>query len=369
MIKILMIGHLSCGGRERRMAQLMVGLDNYPQYDVYLIVPDNNNDYREVLSTRASIIYLNKSMRRNLFDNLHAIIDKIKPDIVHLWFPEIHWFSAIHRLRRKYKFKYIAGFVSSGVRVKLFSSVYFANLIGYYKADAVVSNSKAGLLARRAPIRRSYVIPNGFSFARFENLVLREKKREELHIGDSMAIAMIARFDEGKDWDMFLNLASRALNSGFNMLFLAIGSGPQLNKYTEIMTMRGLSNVLFLGRRSDVEEILMAIDVSVLFDTSKHAEGISNSLMESMAAGLPVIATNTGGTPELIRNEETGYLVDEYDEDSVFSYLIRLFQDSNLRSIIGNNAKEYIRNNLTLEIMTMKYMELYDNLYNNRNES
>ena len=126
----------------------------------------------------------------------------------------------------------------------------------------------------------------------------------------------------------------------------------------------GLKNILFLGRRNDVEEILMAIDISVLFDTSKHAEGISNSLMEAMAAGLPVIATGTGGTPELVSHEETGFLVDEYDVEGAFMYLSRLYDDAKLRERIGNNARDYIRNYMSLDNMTKSYMELYQRLLN-----
>lgn len=364
MIKVLMIGPLTQGGRERRMAQLIVGLDKYPQYEVSLLVPDDNNDYDEILSTHASITYMDSAMRSNLYASLQAIIQSFTPDILHLWFPEIHWFFAIHRLRRKYGFKYIAGYVSSGVKVTRFSALYFANLVGYYKADAVVSNSKAGLKARRAPKKRSYVIPNGFSFLRFEKKPSRRLKRNELNLGNSLAIAMIARFDEGKDWDLFLDLAQRAYSRGFNAVFLAIGSGPLQGKYKQRITEMGLKNILFLGRRNDVEEILMAIDISVLFDTSKHAEGISNSLMEAMAAGLPVIATGTGGTPELVSHEETGFLVDEYDVEGAFMYLSRLYDDAKLRERIGNNARDYIRNYMSLDNMTKSYMELYQRLLN-----
>lgn len=362
-MKILMIGPLTNGGRERRMAQLIVGLDKYPQHEITLLVPGNKFDYKEVLSTNTRIITIKNTVKKELYDTVKNVVHETSPDIVHLWIEEIHWFTVVQRLRIKYRFKYIAGFVASGVVIPFCSRDHFAFMLGYYHADAVVSNSKAGLIARRAPSRVSHVIPNGFSFSRFENAVDRKQKRKELGIDNgAFSIVMVARFDEGKDWNMFIELAKLVKQNNYSICFLAIGVGPLLEKMKSKAELQSLDNVRFLGRRNDVEHILLSCDLGVLFDTPKHSEGISNSLMESMAAGLPVVATGTGGTPELIQHGVTGFLVKEYDVLTAFSYITELYVDKEKRIRMGENAKQYVKENLSLELMTKRYVELYESL-------
>ena len=364
-MKILMIGSLANGGRERRMSQLIIGLNDHPDYEVKLLLINDKVDYQEVLKTNTKIIFLDAN-RKSLFNSLKDVIESFIPDIVHLWFSEIHLFLAIQRLRKRFNFKYIAGFVASGVKLRFASYNYFSHLIGYYHADAVVSNSAAGLVARRAPKRVSVVIPNGFSFARFDNSKDRDIIRREIGVDTSFAVVMAARFDNGKDWDLFMDLAYRTKKQGYDICYVAIGTGPNYETCVANAENLGLDNLIFLGRRSDVEQILLACDVGVLFDTPEHAEGISNSLMESMAAGIPVIATGTGGTPELVCHGQTGYLVKEKDSDAALSYLLQLYHDPDCRNRMGEAAKEYVKQNLSLDLMTGRYIKLYESLITNR---
>jgi glycosyltransferase involved in cell wall biosynthesis len=82
--------------------------------------------------------------------------------------------------------------------------------------------------------------------------------------------------------------------------------------------------VHFLGSRTDVPRLLMASDIGVL---SSHSEGLSNAVIEYMAAGLPVVCTDVGGNPELIKDDVNGYVVPVSDSESMAAAMIRLLSN------------------------------------------
>lgn len=358
--KVLIIGPLTSGGRERRMAQLVVGLDAFPDCETLLLSPNDTIDYSEVLTSHARIVTLTSLKGNTLKDSLDSVISEFKPDIVHLWIEEIHWFKAIQSFRCKYHFKYIAGFVATSLPVRFLSNKHLSLILGYWRADAIVSNSAAGIKARRVPRRHAHVIPNGFSFARFENLKSREEMRRDLNLEDKLAVLMVARFEKEKDWDLFFDLAARTKH--LDIKYLAVGTGTLFDEYVHKANEYNLRNIEFLGRRSDVENILLACDVSVQFTAPPVAEGFSNSILESMAARLPVIATGTGGTPELVEHGKTGFLIGEKDLESANSYIVQLYSDTSLRSRMGEAAKKRVEEAFSLELMTKRYVELYQSL-------
>ena len=96
--------------------------------------------------------------------------------------------------------------------------------------------------------------------------------------------------------------------------FYFVGDGPKKSEYLTLVSSLGLDeNVFFIGKVNNVEEYLKASNLSVLMST--NAEGFPNAVLESIACGIPVIATNTGGTKELLINDEHGYLISPGDHE------------------------------------------------------
>jgi glycosyltransferase involved in cell wall biosynthesis len=141
--------------------------------------------------------------------------------------------------------------------------------------------------------------------------------------------------------------------------FVLVGDGPLrpgLERQAELL---GLGkHALFLGDRRDIPAILASLDISVLPSAS---ESSSNVIMESMAAGLPVVANNVGGNPELIK-ARTGILVAPNDQDALVGAIERLLRDANVRAALGRNAEQYARVNFTLDQMQRQHEELYTGL-------
>lgn len=357
------IQNLKGGGRERRMLQLVSALIGNELIEQRIVLLEDIVDYDLSFIKSIPISIVNKSSKLDLFSNLRRVIGDFSPDIVHSWcdVPFILLFLPI--LKQRFKFKYIAGFVASATPVRVISKRNIENQLTFLFADRIISNSKAGLLAQHCNFRKSRVIYNGFNYARFSNSTDATVIKADLGIQHSMIAGMFARFTPAKDYDLLINVAHKSEEANLDICFLAIGDGPLLDTCKERARILGLTNIIFTGFRSDVEDLILITDVCILFTNNKyHAEGISNSIVEAMAAGKPVIATNSGGTPEIVSNGENGFLVEPGDAENAFKHVRSIVADQSLLRRLGNNAQETIQRRFLLSTMASNYIALYNEL-------
>ncbi|MDP2953157.1 MAG: glycosyltransferase family 4 protein, partial [Chloroflexota bacterium] len=118
--------------------------------------------------------------------------------------------------------------------------------------------------------------------------------------------------------------------------------------------------VIFTGEREDIPELLKAMDVGTL--CSLYSEGFSNAVLEMMAAGLPVVATDVGGNREAILDGQTGLLVPPGDSSKLAEAILRLLQDKELASRMGAAAHERVRSLFSMERMIEETEQLYTEL-------
>jgi glycosyltransferase involved in cell wall biosynthesis len=136
-----------------------------------------------------------------------------------------------------------------------------------------------------------------------------------------------------------------------------VGDGALMPELREIS--RGLKTgdrVLFLGRRTDVARILPALDIFVL---NSKTEGMSYAMLEAMASGLPIIATDVGANRELISHGMEGYLYPPGDLNSLVNYLISLHDNESLLFKMKDRARAKVVNHFSLERMVSSYSQLY----------
>ena len=119
------------------------------------------------------------------------------------------------------------------------------------------------------------------------------------------------------------------------------------------------SSIVFTGERNDIPELLSMFDVQV---SSSYIEGLSNAILEGMAVGNPIVATEVGGNPELIVHEQTGLLVPPEDPVCLANAIIRLLSDRALRNQLGNRAQHRVATLFQIEQMLQKTEALYDSL-------
>jgi L-malate glycosyltransferase len=237
-----------------------------------------------------------------------------------------------------------------------------AQKAAFHWCDRVVCNSRAAaerLVSQGLRPGKVVVIGNGLppeAFADYPPALPRT--RAVLRVG------MIARMNlRAKNHLIFLGAAARLQERYPTLEILLVGDGP-LRPELELEAARlGLGEkVRFLGDRRDIPALLASIDISVLPSAS---ESLSNVVLESMAAGVPVIATRVGGNVELIA-EGRGALVRPGNEEALAASMGLLLQDSTLRAKWGDNGKRFALENFTLERMRKSHEVLYTELLNEK---
>ncbi len=159
-----------------------------------------------------------------------------------------------------------------------------------------------------------------------------------------------------KNHSLLLRAAARLQTTNPNVECILVGDGrlrPELEREAASL---GLGDrVKFLGDRRDVPAILASLDVSVL---SSDSESLSNAVIESMAAGVPVVATSVGANPELL-DRGRGILVPVRDDAALAAALSNLLNDGALRAQMGQNCRTFAQENFTLDKMRRSHEQLY----------
>ena len=242
--------------------------------------------------------------------------------------------------------------------------------VAYSLAHHVVANSQAVrqvLIADGVPAEKVSVIYNGLdlkrlapqTFSRAETLGLLGLDSETDPPRRFISIVANMRH-EVKDHRMFLRAARRVAEVVPDAAFLLAGEGELTDSLRELAAELGIhERTYFLGRCERVAELLSVSEICVL---SSKAEGFSNSILEYMAAGRPVVATNVGGAAELIREGETGYLVPAGDDEMMAARLIDLLRDPNRSRMMGDAGKRIVEEQFSCEAQLSRTEDLYERL-------
>jgi len=167
-------------------------------------------------------------------------------------------------------------------------------------------------------------------------------------------VISVGRFAFPKDFDTLVSALAK-IRPDYRAAL--VGDGPELAKVRTRLSRNGsLQRVELLGSRRDVPELLATSDIFVL---SSRSEGFPVSILEAMAAGLPVVASDVGGIAEAVVHGETGFLVPTGDAAALADALERLLADEALRSRFGRRARERARRLFDVETFRFAHLELY----------
>lgn len=357
-MKILFfVSGLGAGGKERRLTELMKELKYHPEIEFELVIMSRDIHYKEVLDLNIKIHYLLRKTKKDfsIIYKFYRLCKETKPDIVHCWdsMTAIYCSFACKILG----IKLVNGMIADAQNQKSFFSKrqIRANLT-FPLSNVIVANSEAGIKAYSAPMNKSVVIYNGFNFNRIKNLLPVEQVRKELNINTIHVVGMVATFSSYKDYKTYFAAAQILLDRGYNVVFLAIGDHTDSSRSKDLINSKYFSSFRLLGKKSGVESFINSMDVCVL---STFTEGISNSILEYMALGKPVVATDGGGTKELIDDKKTGFLVKQSDPEDLAQKIEFLLKDSDLRKRMGLLGNERVKNMFSIDIMVNKFLALY----------
>ncbi len=208
-----------------------------------------------------------------------------------------------------------------------------------------------------------HIIPNGLDVDRFsgpieERLATRRRQRAQWGIKeDDTVVATIGRLSKEKNQVMFLRAASTLKTRHPKLRFVIGGAGPEEGHLRQLTSDLDLTDrVIFTGLIKDVAPVYQGVDI---FALTSLTEGVPITILEAMAAQVPVIATGVGGIPEMIIDNQTGLLCDSEDVTGFVAKVEVLLNQPHLQRAISRAAYDYVKNHFSTAVMLEKYSELY----------
>lgn len=225
----------------------------------------------------------------------------------------------------------------------------------YKKAGALVGLSSAIVttLENQFPDKACYRIPSsGIAYPIDQNKVDQIWSSH----GYKFLVMQATLMDQKKGVDVTLEAARMLQKKNMEVHFLLLGSGPQ--KQDLMQQAKDLNNVFFMSKQDDMGTWFASANLLV---HPSQSEGLGAVILEAMVAGLPVVATNVGGIPDLIESEHTGLLIQPGDAQSLADAIERMAADQQLRQQLQANAKQKIKQ-FDITAATKHYHNVYQHV-------
>lgn len=227
--------------------------------------------------------------------------------------------------------------------------------------DKVLVNAKACSEAAKVQdwtqAKNIIVIPNGIELDRFTQVpnwtVGHLRNRETLLIG------AVGNPKPVKGTDIFIEAAKKVLDRFPQVRFQLAGKGETAEYERRIEELGIAGQFEFLGSQKDIPAFLATLDIAVL---PSRAEGLSNGLLEYMASGRPIVATQVGGNPELIQQERNGLLVPSEDAQALASAMERLIERPDFAEQLARQAREDVGTQYDARIIANQFSQLCEDI-------
>ena len=205
------------------------------------------------------------------------------------------------------------------------------------------------------------VVPSGIDFSPFEAVAERDFLRKELGFApDDYLVGIVAALEDHKGHRFLLEAARILKDRAPKIKFVIVGKGSLEMDLDQQARDLGVTDlVFFLGFREDVPRILASLDLFVL---SSHLEGLGTSILDAMASRLPIVATQVGGIPEVVLNEETGLLVAPKNPEALARAILRIHQDPVLARRLGDKGYEIVHEKFSAEAMARRIINIYERI-------
>jgi glycosyltransferase involved in cell wall biosynthesis len=242
----------------------------------------------------------------------------------------------------------------------------FKQLVRFCSALTVVGPEVARYYIEElgVPPQRIHVITNGVDLDQF-NFAGRESRSRLGLATDDVVFGIVGRLEPEKDHRTLLQAFRALIDHRQAARLLIIGGGSLRGELESYSRTLGLErNVTFLGARTDIPEVLAALDVFVL---SSVQEGVPLSVVEAMGAGKPIIATDVGGLRLLVKPSVNGLLVPPEDPAAFAAAMSELTVNPTLRQEMGVRSRQIARDSFSVSTMINRYQEIYESVLGDRN--
>lgn len=348
------ISELKIGGAEKLLESIINKLDD-EVFIVNLIVlgeKEENTLYKSIVQKGVNIFYCNKKGKEIIkcSQKINKILSKINPDIVHVHTSILYltiWGILANNIKgRFYTIHSMPEFDSPGLKKYIYSLFFkYAGIKGIAISKRIEEASKAYF--KTSNIIR---IENGVEIEKFKSGIPISKRNNKgiLHVG---------RFVDVKNQKLLIESVSMIDNLNLNVTF--VGDGETLVENKRLVSKLDLEDrVKFLGRRNDISNIM---DKNTIFVLCSTMEGAPISIIEAMANGMAIIATDVGGVRDFIDDGKNGVIVNSNSPDELAAAIKWLLGDEKKVSELSKNAIIKSKN-YDMKVCVDKHISLYKNI-------
>jgi len=353
------------GGAESVMVNIIKSL-NSDKYKMFVALPEKGWLYTKLKDKPLIKILIINAKDKTKFHFIYLLkkfIIENNIDVIHAHlFGASFYCSILGLICRKPVICSFHGYIDYNVTCSFLKLKSF--VIGFgAKKIVFVSNHLKNYFTDKLPLgQKKYItIYNGIELDSIRTLTKREQKRELIGFKkQDILIGSVGNIKEAKGYDVLLKTACLVKQKYPNCYFLIAGGVVDEKCFNALLLERkqlGLEkNVHLFGFIEDVEKFLYMMDIFLL---SSLTEGFSLSTIEAMKAGVPVVATKSGGPQEIIEHKKNGILADAGDEKALADKIIQLIQDDELKKKFTLSGKKTITDRFGLSAMTKQYEALY----------
>ena len=359
----------SIGGLENVVVQLINRLPA-EQFEHVLVSLTDISDFRQRI-TRSDVrfIELHKPPGHavKLYPRIYRLLRELRPDVVHscnlaaLEIAPVAWLAGVPlRIHAEHGWD-AHDPQGSNPRYRLLRKLYTPFVSHYVAVSADIDNYLSHAIG--LPARRHSLIANGVDTDAFAP---RDGASPAPHgcpfrPGEHWLVGTVGRLKTVKNQPLlaqaFVHLIRTWPAAAAHLRLVIVGDGPLRPAIEAILANAGVQHLAWLaGARDDVASIMRSLDCFVL---PSQTEGTSCTLQEAMACALPVVATAVGGTPDLVDDGKTGYLVPSDDAVAMAEAIWRLYGDTANARSFGQRARQKAQQQFGLDAMVERYLALF----------
>ncbi len=356
------------GGAGKCLLTLLENFD-YDRFDVKTVLPKNSLLKPHIEKLGITVIeadgIADKSLDFSAVKELRRIFKAEKPDLVHT---HASMSARIAAKQAGAKIVYTRHSVfppsrriSHGIGKKI------NGFVNNYLSDgiiAVAEAAKENLTDTGVDASKITVILNGVEPLKKADFALKEEIRKEFGVtADEKVVSIVARLEDIKGHEYFIDAANEILKDGINAKFFIAGTGSYENVLKEKVRSMGLEkNVIFTGFISGVDRLMNITDVQA--NASYGTEATSLALLEGMSIGVPAVVSDFGGNPGVIKNGRNGFVVPKKNSSALADGIGKLLTDDMLYDKLSEGAEEIFRKTFTARAMTQNTEDLYMKIIN-----
>lgn len=348
---LLLCGNLSYAGAQRQMFELANGLKE--RHEVLVCSISDKVPFIDEFRKNDIKVKVLGLRKRNFFKIIRSLQAVLKDNNIEIMYSFLESANTYSRTMKIFnpKLKVVSSERSSDTIIPYQKVLLEKGLSNF--TDLYIANSFAGkaALENHFQVSNIEVVHNGIDTERFLSL---GKSSLDLPKEEKILICQIGRIKPDKNYELFLDVAEHVCENFKHVLFLAIGDQPDsMDAYQNTIlekrnALKNKDRILFVGKKSDIPEILAETDISML---TSHREGCSNTVLESMFASCPVAVTNVGDNKIMLSDANQDFISKPDDVEEMVGNLTILIKDPSLRKEIGTENYKKAQKEFTNKMM------------------